>query len=356
MSSRILVFVLAMVSTLTIHAAAPAIESVPLHDSTALKLEGQSHQTFDALQFKSDVSIALQSCADITISDCDLHSIELSGCEHVTVRNCWIHDSAHCGVQLYKCRHVLVEGCRIEKVPSGVYAMESSDVQVIGNFARNMQGPFPRGQLAQLNNVTGRENTIRGNYAINDKGRSHPEDVINIYMSRGEADAPIIVEDNYLVGDPRQGSSGKSKTGSGIMLADQGGAYQVCRHNIVLSAGQVGIGVAGGTFIRVEDNSILGARSEVSNTGLYAWNQSKAPSHDVFIAHNRVHWLDLHGEATDWWDGGGVSKLKQVDNHFADETLDSNIPAPPSQAPLPPRPHVSTDSAGHAVVCLPWKP
>ena len=43
---------------------------------------------------------------------------------------------------------------RVENVSSGVYAQQSDSIQVQGIFCRNVKGPFPRGQMVQLNNVT----------------------------------------------------------------------------------------------------------------------------------------------------------------------------------------------------------
>lgn len=332
------------------------IEPVTLQKSGPLSWEDKHHQQLDALVIDKDVSIRLEHCSDITISSCELHSIELLECERITLRNCWIHDSTHCGVSDYHSRGVLVEGCRMENISTGVYAVESQHVQVIGNFARNVTGPYPRGQMVQFDNVSGSENIIRGNYAINERGKSHPEDVVSIYMSGGEADSPILIEDNYFTGDPKVGSDGKSKSGSGIMLADFGGTHLSCRRNVIICAGQVGIGIAGGSFIQVEDNVIFGTRSEVANVGLYAWNQSKKPSHDVLVARNHVQWLNHDGERNDWWDGGGIDKLQLEANDFGAEMPAEKLPAPPSQAPMPPRPYASKDAQGRLVVRLPWKP
>jgi hypothetical protein len=210
--------------------------------------------------------------------------------------------------------------------------------------------------LAQFDNVTGAGNVIRGNYAINEYGRSRPEDVINLFQSRGEEQSPILVEDNYVTGDPVKGSEGKSENGSGIMLADGGGAHQVCRRNVVISAGQVGIGVAGGSFIRVEDNLIYGGKSNVSNVGLYVWNQSKQPSSHVAFSRNRVQWTYKEGEENSWWNGGGVQNVEQDGNQLADSTLVASLPPPPSEAPLPPHPWIGPGASGTAVARLPWKP
>jgi len=333
----------------------PVIESVTLRKSGPISWEGRQHETLDALRIEKDVSIRLAHCSDITISSCDLHSIDLAECKRITIRNCWIHDSKHPGVADYNSREVLVQGCRVETVSSGVYAVESQHVQVLGNFVRNVIGPMPRGQMVQFDNVTGRENIIRGNYAINERGKSHPEDVVSIYMSAGEAGSPILIEDNYFTGDPSEGSAGKSASGSGIMLADFGGAHLWCRRNVILSAGQVGIGVAGGSFIRVEDNVIFGSRSDVANVGLYAWNQSKRPSHDVAIARNRVEWLNHDGERNDWWDGGGIDKLHMEANEFGGRRLAADLPAAPSHAPMPPGPYTHRTAGGTLVVRIPWE-
>ncbi len=336
--------------------AEPVIAQAILTDSPAIQWEGKTQQTLDSLRIKSDGSIKLESCADITIIACELRSIELINCDRITIRNCWLHDSARIGVQIGSCRQVLIEGCRMENVVSGVYACGGQGVQVIGNFVRNVQGPFPRGQLSQFDTVTGANNIVRDNYAINERGKSRPEDCINLYKSAGTAESPILVENNYLTGDPIDGSQDKSANGSGIMLGDGGGSHILCRKNTILSAGQMGIGVAGGHFIRVEDNFVLGLKSNVSSNGLYAWNQSGQPSDQVTFTRNRVSWVNKDGDEFSWWEGGGVQQLVLSENHFADTTLLKAIPKPPSQAPMPSKPWVSQRADGAAEVRLPWKP
>lgn len=138
-----------------------------------------------------------------------------------------------------------------------------------------------------------------------------------------------MIEANYLLGDPTAGSLDKSTTGSGIMLGDCGGANTVCRDNVIISAGQVGLGVAGGTNIRVERNRIIGLRSNVSNVGLYVWNQSQKPSGPVVVTNNRVHWINKAGRSADWWNGGGSAPLTVDKNRWADAELLREWPAPP---------------------------
>lgn len=338
-------------------AADVKVVSAPLVKSPAIRWEDKDHQAIESKLIADEQSIRLEHCSDIRISMCDLRSIELIGCTNITVANCWIHDSAHVGVTAGGCGSVTVQACRIERVASGVYAVDSKQVHVIGNFVRNVIGPMPRGQLAQFDTVTGADNVIRGNYCINERGKNHSEDDINLFKCRGTPESPIIIEDNYLTGDPAHGSEGMSKSGSGIMLGDYGGSHLLCRRNVVISAGQCGIGVAGGSHIRVEDNLIFGAKSDVSNVGLYAWNQSHLPSDHVTLTHNRVYWVMPSGEENSWWNGGGISELNQRDNQFADKSLAEHLPAAPSAAPMPPGLlEASKQPGAGAVVQVPWTP
>lgn len=177
-------------------------------------------QKLNLAKIDNDPSIELSQAVDVSIVACDLKSIKLSGCKGVRIYNCWIHDSKQPAVVVDGCEDVIVQGCRIERVASGVYAHASKDVQVIGNYVENVIGPMPRGQMVQFDKVTGKQNVIRGNHAINFHGASVPEDMISIFESSGSADSPLLIEENYLSGDPARGSDGKSKSGSGIMLGD----------------------------------------------------------------------------------------------------------------------------------------
>jgi hypothetical protein len=330
-------------------------ETVKLAEGKPINWELRDHEKIVDQRIGGPLSIRLESCTDVLIEGCELVAIQLIGCKEVTIRNCWIHDSARVGVELGGCTQVTVQGCRLERVATGVYAEGSQQVQVRGTFMRNMVGPLPRGSAVQFDEVTGAGSAICDNYAFNERGKSHPEDVISLFKSQGTAESPILIEGNYVAGDPAEGSRDKSENGSGIMLGDYGGAHLLCRKNVVVAAGQVGMGVAGGTDIRVEENVIYGGKSNVTTSGLYVWNQSKLPSARVKVIGNRVSWVNKDGEETSWWEGGGVDELAQTGNTFADPTLPASLPTPPTQAPLPPKPWLTVDANGKSVARLPWK-
>lgn len=340
-----------LAAALTLRLAAAAEAEFPaLHDRGALEIRDEKGGRLQFLRIAADRSITLRNVSDMVIFCSDLRSIRMENCRNVRVENCLIHDSAACGIELQSCENVRIQGCRIERVASALYALESSGIQFVGNYVEDVAGPMPRGQMVQFDKVRGSGNRIQRNYAVAREGRSHPEDLISIYQSRGEPGAPILIEDNYLCGDPGSGSRGKSPSGSGIMLGDGGGGRILCRNNVLLSPGQAGIGVAGGADIAVEGNRILGTASDVSNVGLYVWNQSGEAGGEISVSGNRILWTNKEGRPNGWWNGGGFSRVIERGNDFEDRTLPQKIPPPPSRAPMPPAP-VKTNAPPQ----LPWQ-
>ncbi len=305
----------------------------------AIAAQGVKGQKLNQVKIEADPSIELNQAFDVTITACDLKSIKLSSCKKIRIYNCWIHDSKIPAISLDGCEDVIVQGCRIERVASGLYAHQSSGVQFIGNYVENVIGPMPRGQMVQFDKVSGKQNVIRGNHSMNLLDQSRPEDMISIYESSGTEESPIMIEENFLSGDPKAGSEGKSKSGSGIMMGDgKGGQHIICRKNVLLAPGQVGIGVAGGGTITISDNTIIGSKTDVSNVGLYVWNQSKQEGGDVTVRGNKIHWLNAQGAPNPYWNGGGFTKVTVEENAFQDVKLLEATLTPPLPAPLPPIP------------------
>lgn len=301
-------------------------------------LRAVSGRRLFALRIAREPSITLEDCRDIDIVACDVRSIRIVNCNGVRVLHSFIHDGAAVGVTIESSSNVLVQGNRIERVASGVYALDSRGVRVVGNFCADVQGPMPRGQMVQFDKVSGPGNVISDNHAINRHGRSRPEDVISIYMSQGTAASPILITRNHLRGDPQLGSQDKSDSGSGIMLGDGGGQWIHCVGNTIVDAGAVGIGVAGGSRITVAQNTVIGRVSNVANVGIYVWNQSGEPGGPVTVADNAVAWFNAGKQPNPWWEGGGFERIDLRTNRFDLRSLLDATPRPPAPAPWPPLP------------------
>ncbi len=324
--------------------AGTALRYVAPAASPAITLSNVSGRTIASLAIAADRSITLSNCSGITILACDLRSISLVDSTGITICNCYIHDSANDGIDIQSSSAILVQGNRMERVMTGVYAVQcaSGGIRVLGNYVQDVQGPLPRGQLVQFDNViqgSGTASVVAYNYAINYLGQSTPEDMINIYQSQGTAATPILVEGNVLSGDPVHGSQGKSSSGSGIMIGDAGGDHLTALNNILLSPGQCGIGIPAGSDVLVAGNMVMGAQSAVANIGMYAWNQYGGTPGPVTVMGNTIAWKDSSGGENDWWAGGGFTSISEGPDDFGDWSAFSPLPAGPTQAPLPPLPY-----------------
>ncbi len=282
-------------------------------------LRDQQDKLIAGLTLDQSPSIQLTNCKDITIDQCNLRSIELINCSNIKIVNSWIHDSDRPAVTVDAGSDILVQGNRIERVASALYAHKATGIQFVGNNVHDVQGPMPRGQMVQFDKVTGKGNRITHNLVINHHEQSKPEDAISIFRSQGEPDDPIIIAHNTILGDPKHASKDMSDSGSGIMLGDGGGQHILCEDNLLISPGQVGIGVAGGDHITVRNNKVLGQTSNVSNVGIYVWNQSKQPGGTITLANNYSDWTNNQNKPNPWWDGGGFEKIITTDNTFLRE-------------------------------------
>jgi hypothetical protein len=330
-------------------AAAKAPRSAVLQPQEPIVLRGKKDHVIQGVKIvpgdgKAAAGIALYDCENVTISCCEIgpvekHAIYAGGCKGLKIVNCWLHDAKGNGLEAYKCSDVLVQGNRMERISTGVYALESTGVQVIGNYVEDVQGPMPRGQLSQFNKVTGEGNAVSQNYGVNFADKSRPEDMISLFKSEGTEKSPILIEKNYLVGDPEKGSENKSKSGSGIMLGDGGGRHLLCRENVLIGSGQVGIGICGGASITVEKNVLYGLASNVANVAIYVWNNSKTPgAADIVVRGNLGAWKNAKGGDSSFWQGGGFERVTIEKNEWdAWKYFKANgLPKPPSARPTPP--------------------
>jgi parallel beta-helix repeat protein len=217
-------------------------------------------------------------------------------------------------ITLEGCSNVRIRKCTFKNVKSGIYALNCTNITVEYNEVTNLTGPpaTHSGDFVQFDNSTG---SVRWNVVDNAPGQSNPEDIINIYKSYGTALDPIVVEHNWLRG------GGPSLSGSGVMAGDQSGAHITVQNNVVIDTGQVGIGVPGGSYVSVLNNTIYSdAAHSWSNVGLYFSNASGATASPVGNnAHgNQVRWVNAAGHENPFWNGGD---LGTIDGFPSDNTF-----------------------------------
>jgi parallel beta-helix repeat protein len=229
--------------------------------------------------------------------------IQLINCSNIVIKNCTLTQSGGVGVYLFRCKNITVTQCFMERVSSGVYALESTGIAIVHNQVKNVLGPFPRGQMVQFDDVNGGGNRVSFNKCENILGASNPEDVISMYKSSGTATDPIQITGNLIRG------GGPSKTGGGIMLGDNGGSYIIAKDNILVNPGQYGMAISGGTHIVITNNKIYSIKRPFTNVGLYIWKQSAVGCALNTISKNEVNWTNAAGETNHNWNQGNCGPV-----------------------------------------------
>lgn len=249
------------------------------------------------------------------------NGITISGSSNITVVNCWIGPCTGSAVTISSSEGVTISSNRLEKAQSGVYVANSRQISITRNRCVDVQGPFPRGQLAQFNNVSGSGNSISSNVCVNTLGQSYPEDVINLYNSSGTPTDPIQVIGNRIRG------GGPSESGGGIMTGDGGGSYILVKDNILVDPGQYGIAIASGDHIQIIGNKVYGKRQPFTNVGIYVWNQYAPLCHDHVVQGNQVRWYDRDGNQNPAWNANNCGLIEGWnDNNWYAELDDTILP------------------------------
>jgi parallel beta-helix repeat protein len=255
----------------------------------------------------------------LAITNSSGHCISLTNCSNITISNCKLGASRNEGVFLYNCTNITVTNCTMESVETGVYAELCSGIKVVYNDVKNVQGPFPRGQMAQFNNVSGGGNSISYNVSENIQGQSYPEDCINLYKSSGLVGDPIQVVGNWIRG------GGPSASGGGIMAGDNGGSHVIVKDNILVDPGQYGISVSSGTDISVTNNKIFGKQQSFTNVGIFCWNQTSTPCSSITVMNNQVNFTSSKGLLNTLWDGGNCGVITGWNTNVYNSSLNASI-------------------------------
>jgi len=253
--------------------------------SSPISLSGQSGQTISG-KFIGNISGV---------------AINLSNCHDMIITGMKISHTVGSGIVLTNCYNITITHCEIDSVKSGLYAQNCTGGIVFNyNDAKNMQGPFPQAQMAQFDHCSGAGNSVSYNTCDNVPGYSHPEDIINMWMSTGTASSPIQINGNKIRG------GGPSTSGGGIIMGDGGGGYQVAKNNILVDPGQYGMSIAGGSNNIIDGNVIYGKSQAFTNVGLYLWNQYAAACANNTVQNNRVNFRYKAGQLNDFYNGSAV--------------------------------------------------
>ena len=194
-------------------------------------------------------------------------------------------------------KNVIVQNSYFNNVSYSIrFRFSDGPLKVLNNEALNTGVGF-----FQCNDCEGSGIKINNNSLEHSSqyGNDKLEDFINIFNSKGTVNSPIEVNNNRA--RTNSTGSGVSAFGSMIILGDFGREYQEAKNNIGVNPGQVGIGVASGKNITVDNNRMYSVKIDgISNVAFYSWkNPSTAPncSNHTFVD-NTANWVCGHPDCS----------------------------------------------------------
>lgn len=262
----------------------PTVGYLSLQAGTPQVINGKTNLVIENMRFENAPGVIL----------------DISNSSNIIIRNCFFGRSGAEAIVLQGSSNIRIEKCLFTYNTTGVYAVSSSTIKVIGNQFVNMRqrsGPA-RGQFVQFNAVTGEGNEVSGNKGENFAGESDPEDLISMFKSSGTAASPILIKNNMFRG------GGPSLSGGGIVLGDYGGSYMIAEGNTLLDPGQYGMAVAGGSNMTMINNKIFAKQQPFTNNPLFVWGQSGVACSNITVKSNRASWVDKTGYVNGGWNAG----------------------------------------------------
>jgi parallel beta-helix repeat protein len=276
--------------------------------------------------YASSAVIDLYGKKDVTISGKFISGgsaplIKLTNCENIRITGNKLANSSNVGIYMYNCKNITIDNNFFTNVSTGVYADQSNGGGIVVNDNQflNMQGPFPRGQFVQFNNVKGAGSSISNNKGENILGQSYPEDAISLYQSSGTPQSPVLVKNNWIRG------GGPSNSGGGIMLGDQGGSYLYASDNILVDPGQFGMAISGGDHITIVNNSIYGKQQSFTNVGLYVNDIGGYKSSATKVTNNKVKFYNTTNYQNNAWLSPNSAKPEGWDANQWGAAVDANL-------------------------------
>ncbi|HVW14638.1 MAG TPA: right-handed parallel beta-helix repeat-containing protein [Mucilaginibacter sp.] len=247
--------------------------------------------------------VALYKKSNVTLSGLQISGgsspcIQLTDCTNIHITKCKLSNCTNYAILIGSgCSNILVDSCLIKNVATGVFAVNcpNGQIRVQYNQFQNMTGPYPKGAFVQFSSVGGHFNRIQYNVCENISGQSTPEDGISVYKSSGVAGDPI-----YVIGNKIRGG-GPSTTGAGITIGDGGGSYVTAEYNVLVNTGHMGMQIAGGTNMKITQNTIYSSVFSWSHVGVGCGNYSSAPCGNLTVSYNKVKWWCGYAPDLAWY-------------------------------------------------------
>ena len=226
-------------------------------------------------------------------------------CQNVTIRNCKFAEVAQDDALVFDgCNNILVEHCEFINIHRGARVWRAThNVMIRENHFTNVLGRLRGGAVVtcaiQFAHCNGTNLKIIDNSCETIPGMGVQDDTINIFYSFGTEESPIEVRGNWCRGHGDKLEA--TPTGGGILIGDYGGKYQISHENICVDTGNYGMGLAGGQFMTMKNNTVYGVKGHRNTLGLSVWDFTPPTSsayllpQDIYVFGNKVHRRHYNG-------------------------------------------------------------
>lgn len=245
----------------------------------------------------SNVSGRTISGDSINSKGASVYQVYLTNCRNIHLTKLYLTNTQGMSIRLINCKNITIDSCFMSNMAVGIYAENCQTIKANANQGLNLCNNGKTGYYAhfiQFNNVTGGGSQMNYNRIENIAGQAvNPHDILNVFKSSGLKGDSIQVIGNWIRGGQMELNSKGDNGAAGIVVGDLGGNYQVCRNNILVNPGYVGIQAQGGNHIKVDHNLIYSEQSPASLIGMAWGNYSGQPASDIIYAYNKVKWYNL---------------------------------------------------------------
>jgi hypothetical protein len=310
----------------------------------------------------SDNGIKISGRRFSNIKDDGSYAIDINGANFIEITDCLFED-VRWAIRVRNSTNIDIHGCRFVDCGEGIRASESESIKCDYNEFFNIGGLKASGgkyggywaqQAIGFIEVRGSGVSTSHNIIDNSQGDcSYAEDFISYWNSGGASSSWADIGWNRI----RGGLPG-SNTGTGMVLGDAHGAkelysqYYHIHDNIIVRAQNIGIGIASGHDIKIENNVIYQPREHTqrltkhplhnqNNTraggGITVYDYSRSGlCHTISISNNKAFAVRMDGMDNSYWHdqktcinvttkGNTWYTKSTVGNNLSDDLLSSNM-------------------------------
>jgi hypothetical protein len=264
--------------------------STLFENSNALSYSNTNNLTLDFLEIDSKTSpcVTFSNCDNIAIRFLKIKNVPMSGATNYAGKNVALNFSS--------CDNVTIDYVYFESICGGIYAVNCNSFTIGQIWGQKIRRDVNwgtglssgRGQLIQFNQVGG-TNVIEDVFIQNPFGYNN-EDMINMY--RTTADGSVVIRRLKI-----RGAGGNMPSSNGGVLFGDGNSDGFASDNCtledaeIISPGQYGVGIFGGTGHTVQNCKIYSPSLEYTNVGLYAFKGGSSTTlADCTVINNQINW------------------------------------------------------------------